>query len=314
MYKGRVRRLSVSSLLFTCACTVTSHPVDQAKIGVVRSSEAFFAVLDQPDVWNVETIVSADWSIDRAGLINLDNATAKAANLKDGLEPIQIFFHALRHPKHGLFIVDTGVERKLRDDPENAALSGMAADALGTDRMQVRLPLADFLSEAGQPLKGVFMTHLHADHVLGAPDVPNDVPFYIGRGEAGVRALMNIAAQPLTNALFEGKSALRELPYAPDKKKRFHGLVDVFGDSSFWALYVPGHTDGSLAFVARTIRGPVLLTGDTCHTAWGWQNDVEPGSFTADREKNRESLGGLRRLVREHPTISVRLGHQSLSN
>jgi hypothetical protein len=52
------------------------------------------------------------------------------------------------------------------------------------------------------------------------------------------------------------------------------------------------------------------LTGDTCHTAWGWENDVEPGSFTADHPGNAESLARLRTLVREHPAIEVRLGHQ----
>jgi hypothetical protein len=54
------------------------------------------------------------------------------------------------------------------------------------------------------------------------------------------------------------------------------------------------------------------MTGDTCHTAWGWNNDVEPGSFTMDRKQNIVSLERLRRLAREHPAMAVRLGHQWL--
>jgi N-acyl homoserine lactone hydrolase len=54
----------------------------------------------------------------------------------------------------------------------------------------------------------------------------------------------------------------------------------------------------------------VLFTGDTAHTRWGWENDVEPGSFTADHVKNATSLAQLRKLVEEHPAIEVRLGHQ----
>ena len=90
----------------------------------------------------------------------------------------------------------------------------------------------------------------------------------------------------------------------------FDGVIDVFGDGSLWALYVPGHTPGSTAFLARTPNGPVLMTGDTCHTRWGWEHDVEPGSFTADHEANARNLARLRRLAAEHPTIDVRLGHQ----
>jgi glyoxylase-like metal-dependent hydrolase (beta-lactamase superfamily II) len=90
-------------------------------------------------------------------------------------------------------------------------------------------------------------------------------------------------------------------------------VLDVFGDGSLWALWTPGHTPGSTAYLARTTTGPVLFTGDTCHTAWGWHNQVEPGSFTADHARNAESLGRLEALVREHPQIDVRLGHQYLT-
>lgn len=314
MYKAAVRGIlwGAIGLLLLGACRLTDHPVEQSKLGVIRSSDALLEVLDQPENWSVETVVSADWSVDRSGLINLDNPKAKAAKLVDGLEPIQVFFHALHHPKHGSFIVDTGVERALRDDPQHAALSGWAANAFGVERMKVRMPLADYLSAAPSPLRGVLLTHMHADHISGAPDVPHTVPFYGGRGEAHERNFLNVVVQPLTNRFLEGQLALREMAFAPDKANRFKGLIDLFGDRSLWAIYVPGHTIGSVAYLARTTRGPVLMTGDTCHTVWGWQNEVEPGSFTADREANRDSLARLKKLVAEHPSISVRLGHQSL--
>ena len=67
---------------------------------------------------------------------------------------------------------------------------------------------------------------------------------------------------------------------------------------------------GSTAYLLRTPRGPVLLTGDACHTRWGWDHQVEPGSFSSDVPRSAESLARLERLVAEHPGVEVRLGHQ----
>jgi N-acyl homoserine lactone hydrolase len=87
-------------------------------------------------------------------------------------------------------------------------------------------------------------------------------------------------------------------------------VIDVFGDGTVRALHVPGHTPGSTAFVARTPAGPVLLTGDACHTAWGWEHGVEPGSFSNDRPQSAASLERLRRFASKHPAMQIRLGHQ----
>ncbi|WP_257446142.1 MBL fold metallo-hydrolase [Archangium lipolyticum] len=60
----------------------------------------------------------------------------------------------------------------------------------------------------------------------------------------------------------------------------------------------------------RTTKGPVLLTGDASHTRWGWEHDVEPGTFSADIPRSAESFKRLRQLATEHPALDVRFGHQ----
>jgi N-acyl homoserine lactone hydrolase len=304
----------LSSAFFLAACKLTSHPVQPAELGTASSTDALLAVIDQPGPIQLETVSSADWTIDRSGLINLEHPKAKAAGLQDGMETIQIYFHALRHPERGLFIVDTGVETALRDDPDSAAVNGRVADAFGVERMKFHKPLGEYLKDAGTPLRGVLLTHMHADHILGLPDVPDEATLYVGAGEASARAVANIVVQGITNHLLEHKAALQELKFQPDRSGRFDGVIDLFGDKSLWAIAVPGHTVGSVAYLARTPEGPVLMTGDTCHTAWGWQNEVEPGGFSVDPEKNVRNLKLLEQLVREHPATSVRLGHQALVN
>ena len=121
---------------------------------------------------------------------------------------------------------------------------------------------------------------------------------------------MNLFVRSQTDDALEGKGALREWSRVPDPGGAFEGVVDVFGDGTVWAIAVPGHTDGSTAYLARTPTGPVLFTGDACHTTWGWDNGVEPGTFSSDRPRSRVSLDRMRAFVAKHPTIDVRVGHQ----
>jgi glyoxylase-like metal-dependent hydrolase (beta-lactamase superfamily II) len=311
MPRRRIEPIALALLML--GCSATSHPTEPAELGVARSSRELLALIDQPGPLEFESVASADWAVDRAGLINLDHPAAKAAKLVDGDEPIQVYFHVITHPTRGTFIVDTGVDTKLRDAPGDAAVSGMVANFMHLERMKIHAPLGEWLKQHEQKLAGVLLTHTHADHVMGLPDVPNAAPVYVGPGEVSTRSFLNLMVRSLNDRLLAGKGPLRELRFSADAAGRFAGVRDLFGDGSLWALYVPGHTPGSLAFVARTTQGPVLLTGDTCHTAWGWAHDVEPGSFTGDRSSNAKSLAALRRLAREHPQMRVLLGHQPLA-
>ena len=311
---GRMKtrsRIAIGSLVAVVAviavgangCALTSHAVQRSTLGTPKSSADLLAVIDQPGELTVETINSADWAVDRAGLINLDSPVAKQAGLTAGDEPIQIYFHVIRHPTKGTFIVDTGVEKAMRDAPNEAALSGVIISAfLHPEKMKFKMPLGDWVAaHPGEPLKGVFLTHLHADHISGMRDVPKGTPLYNGAGEAEERSAQNIVIKGVTNAAFEGQAPLSEWQFEADPSGRFDGVLDVFGDGQLWAIRTPGHTVGATSYLARTKDGPVLMTGDTCHTAWGWEHEVEPGGFTADQAKNLQSLKRLRTLAQEHP-------------
>jgi hypothetical protein len=52
------------------------------------------------------------------------------------------------------------------------------------------------------------------------------------------------------------------------------------------------------------------MAGDACHTSWGWDHGVEPGTFSKDAEESAASFQTLQNLVKRHPQIDVRLGHQ----
>lgn len=288
----------------------TGHPSQPSSLGAARPVATALTQLSTPGPVELETVTSADWAVTRAGLINLEHPRAKQAGLEDGDEPIQVFFHALRHPRHGLFIVDTGIEKALRDAPEQSAMGGLVRAAMKMEKLQVHAPLGVWLAKQRQPLAGVFLTHLHLDHITGMADVPAGTPVYAGPGETTPRAFLNLVTRGSTDRALAGKPPVSEWPFSAEVGAAFEAAVDVFGDGSVWALWVPGHTPGSTAYLVRTPAGPVLLTGDGCHTRWGWEHDVEPGTFTADGPRSVQSFQKLRAFAAAHPEVQVRLGHQ----
>lgn len=286
----------------------SSHPTHASDLGVTRSQQELEAVLDVPGPIEVETIVGARWEVDRSGLIDLTHP--RAASLTPGPEPIQIIFHAVRHPSRGLFLIDTGIERAFKHDPERALIGGLAGRALNSDAIDVQIDTASWIAAQREPVKGVLLTHLHADHVLGLPDI--DAPVYVGPGELQMRHPLNVLTSMLYDEALAGHTVY-EWRFTHHDGEALNGVIDVFGDGSLWALWLPGHTPGTTAYIARTPNGPVLFTGDVSHTAWGWENDVPPGTFSHDPAASAASFALLRALVARHPGIDVRLGHQSLT-
>lgn len=299
--------LLIASVI-TTGCATSSHDVEPSQLGTPTDSDYMVGLAPAPGEVLVTAVESATWQVDRAGLINLDHPRAQQAGLESGPEPIVVNFYAIEHPTHGTFIVDSGVATAFRD-PDSAPVSSLVASQMNFDALNVKASPAEWLENRG-PLAGVFLTHIHLDHIMGLPDVPADVPVYLGPGETVDRSFMNLFVQGTLDGLLDGRPALREWQFEPDASGRFSGVIDVFGDGSFFAIHTPGHTVGSTAYLARTAQGPVLMVGDASHTAWGWQNCVEPGEFSNDIPTSVHSLRALKQLEADLADLVVHLGHQ----
>ncbi len=291
-------------------CGATTHPEAPATLGSAASSSSMESLVDVPGPLTVETVIGADWQVPLSGLLNLDHPAAKNAKLADRDEPIHVAFHAVTHPTRGTFLIDTGVERALFEAPDEAAIRGIAARVANVDKMKRRTDTKSWIDRQEHPPAGVFLTHLHADHVSGMRDVPAGTPVFLGPGEARDRSFENLFVAPIVDRALENKPPLSVWRFSADPDGVFDGLVDVFGDGSFWAIHVPGHTSGSTAYLARTTTGAILFTGDACHTSWGWEHGVEPGDFSSDKKRSASSLDRLRRFAGRHPKMEIRVGHQ----
>jgi N-acyl homoserine lactone hydrolase len=300
-------------LIMAQGCSLSDHKAVQSRLGTRSSIADLEKIVDVPGSIEVETVNSADWTVPLSGLIDLKSAAAQAARLSDHAEPIQIFAHVVRHPQFGTYLVDTGVSQQLMDNPGGHGVSWLVRKVMPLGKIQVREGTAQILARIPEGLHGVFFTHLHVDHISGMPDIPGHVPLYVGRTEVSQTSFQNAFVRGTTTKLLEGKAELQEWPFQLNegsKSLAIGDVVDIFGDGSAFAISVPGHTPGSTAYIFRTSKGPVLLTGDTSHTRWGWEHGVEPGSYTADQPTNLKSLQLLEQLASRHPGMDVRFGHQ----
>lgn len=256
----------------------------------------------------VTRVLAANWAVERAGVIDLDDPRAIDAGLEPGLEPIQVYFYVIDHPTRGRFLVDSGVAASFRD-LDTAPVTSMIRDGLNLDDLVVREDMSAWVGANG-PIAGVFLTHAHIDHIMGLPDLPASIPAYFGPGETRVRELTHWFTRGTVDAMIDLDRDVFQWRFEPDPAGRFEGALDVFEDGSFYVLYTPGHTAGSTSFLAMTEAGPVLMVGDASHTDWGWRHCVSPGTYNQDIARSLESLKRLRALEDALPDLTVYLGHQ----
>ncbi|WP_439102992.1 MBL fold metallo-hydrolase [Congregibacter sp.] len=292
------------------SCSATDVPTDMADLGQNVSVDAAFENVATPGPIEFEKVESATWSVPLSGLLNLDHPKAQAAGIEDRDEAISIYTYVLNHPTEGTFLVDAGVSESFRGG-DNADVSWLVSKVMNMDALTlVRSNREILASRDGDAVDGVFLTHIHLDHIMGFDDLPEGTKVYLGPGDAEYAAATHAATRGTTNRLLDRVGRLQEWSFDESK------VIDVFGDGSLFALHAPGHTAGLTVYLARTTGGTQLIMGDLTHTRWGWENGVEPGSYSVDVPLSAESLSWIKSLVEKYDPagelIAVHPGHQSL--
>jgi glyoxylase-like metal-dependent hydrolase (beta-lactamase superfamily II) len=119
-------------------------------------------------------------------------------------------------------------------------LIAAGGEALLIDPPRKAQPYLDAAREAGCRVIGVADTHAHADYLSGGPALSRSlqVPYYLHSGDAILP--------------YDGSPA--KIPYAPIED----GTVLKVGGAELRVVHTPGHTDGSVSYLANGLA----LTGD----------------------------------------------------
>ncbi|XDD47511.1 MBL fold metallo-hydrolase [Leptospira sp. WS39.C2] len=291
---------------FIFGCQVTSHKYKSLPLEPLQNHEM---LLQKPQNFvDFQVIKVADWEAPLSGLLDLSDPQTKLAKLENKQEAISIYFYTIKHPKFGTYLIDSGIGESFTKGKENSLVSPLVESQMNFEKLKIYETTKKYLEKNKIQVKGIFYTHLHLDHVLGALEIDPSVPFYVGPNEVTGKQFINLFVQGSTNRMLGVNPELFQIDI--NSNKQTINIIDFFGDQSFYILVVPGHTPGSLAFLIPSKDGGHLVLGDTCHTRFGWIHQVIPGSFTSDPETNRKSLSALKSISASYKPKYIYPGHQ----
>ena len=180
--------------------------------------------------------------------------------------------------RHGdtIMIWDTGFSVDLKGKKKD--LGGLIASL---DRTVVEQLADGNLKPADVDVLGI--SHSHADHT-------------------GQAELFPTARLIIGKADFDAMVG-KDDPFGPWRKQGANvttteGDLDVFGDGTVIAYFLPGHTPGHMALLVRLESGPVLLSGDVIHGHDTLALKAVP-TFNSDRAQSIASMERFEKLAKD---------------
>ena len=180
--------------------------------------------------------------------------------------------------RHGetIMIWDTGFSVDLKGKRQD--MGGLIASL---DRTVVEQLADGGLKPADVDVLGI--SHSHADHT-------------------GQAELFPTARLIIGKADFDAMKG-KDDPFGPWRKAgasvtTTEGDLDVFGDGTVMAYFLPGHTPGHMALLVRLKSGPVLLSGDVVHGHDTLALKAVP-TFNSDRAQSIASMERFEKLAKE---------------
>lgn len=224
-------------------------------------------------------------------------------------ETLDIIVFAIEHPRQGVILFGTGLNRSIAADPENYL--GGVFTALGDPTMK---PGQDILSQLTR-------AHLSPEKVryVIAPDLRFD---HVGEIASFPSAKIIVSSAEHTIAtdhegdelyLAEEYNTVRQWQFidfaGATPLGTFPAHLDLFGDGSVLLIDATGATAGGIAVLVRLPRAPVLLCGNLAWTTEQYFYARPPG-LLFDRQAWWEKAWRLKKLAELVPELTVFPDHE----
>jgi glyoxylase-like metal-dependent hydrolase (beta-lactamase superfamily II) len=178
---------------------------------------------------------------------------------------VPVYAYLIDHPRHGLMLVDSGVNGEQAHDHDGYYNHNQMVSRLLTQRDEYRLtPEQDLrvrLARLGYDAKEittVFLTHVHDDHAGGLRYLPQ-ATVVLDRRDWDHGTVYPYSFDLVKNNLSFPAFDSGAFGAFPDSQ-------DHFGDGSLILLPTPGHSPGHMCVLLRLDAGNVLFMGDTLYT------------------------------------------------
>lgn len=305
----KYRKLLLGSAFFIIVVSAFALLVFQSSIiprkafsAPETSFQGWDEILASPKPITIHTYSTGIMETDLSGIMNL--AHEKAADIEDKVVEIPVSVSIIQHQEFGAYLIDAGLDASYVNNPYGTT-RGFFVNKLGKGSQEPNTHIAAILEKENIQLQGVWLTHLHPDHIAGVIDLPKDIPYVAGEGERYVNFRFFMRSDHL-----DGLEALYEIDFKKGiDLPPFGKGIDLFGDGSFWAIESSGHSKGHVMYFINGTDEQVFVTGDACNDQYQFDTGVGPGYFSSDLEKAQDMLEKIILFKERYPEVSLVYGH-----
>ncbi len=237
---------------------------------------------------------------------------------------IPALFALIEHPTKGHILFDTGYSTHFYEATKKFPYS-----------LHVRLipvfcksedgPAQQLQAEGIDPLsiETIILSHFHSDHVAGLKDFPNAQFIYFKkayeaiRGKTGFGAVRRGFLPDLLPTDLEQRTQMVDESLTiqlGDAYQPFEKGFDLFGDSSLFAVELPGHAHGQMGiFLQDEHEQYVFLAADACWYSQAYRELRYPHPLAnlvqADGKAYKDTLKKLHQLHKHWPDLLIVPSH-----
>ena len=255
-------------------------------------------IFQNPCDITLESFKTGTVKINRRGTINTEHP--EAGHIKDEVIIVPIIAHLIHHDEFGYFLLDTGLDASYTHDPKGGIGGSFADEFIQLENENINY----HLDSLNIKLDGVFLSHMHSDHIAGVRELPKNIPYVAAKGEIG-------GYKPEFGDFLRDIQTLYEIDFSKlEDKPPLGPCADLFGDGSLWAVSTPGHSKGHTSFLINSLKEPILLTMDAAFIMDNLKLKVAPSDYTWDIKMAQQSLEQIISFLEDYPEVKVEPGHE----